>query len=64
MKELNLTQLLNDNDLIHRKLSKAREVIRIYKAALKTYSRKFPTKENMNAAEDALERGLKLEKFI
>ncbi len=64
MEELNLNKLLAQNENLHRKIQKYREILTLYRVALKTFARKYPEANNMNAAEKALEFGKKLESFL
>lgn len=64
MEELSLNRLLEQNDLLHRKLARHRELLQIYRGALKQYARKYPEQANMSIAEEALEKGKKLEKLL
>ncbi len=64
MEELSLNKLLKQNDILHHKIQKYREILTLYRVALKTFSRKYPEANNLNAAEKALELGKKLESFL
>ena len=64
MKETSITEVVQQNEFLHKKLDRYRELVQIYRTALRTYARKYPELNNMNAAEKALEDGKKLEKLL
>jgi hypothetical protein len=64
VKDFNLNDLLKENDRLYKKLDRHRELIQLYRTALKTFARKYPELQNMNEAEKALEEGKKLEKLL
>lgn len=64
MTETSLSELLKQNDLLWKRLDRYRELIQLYRSALRTYARKYPEKSNMNEAEKALEEGKKIERLL
>ncbi len=64
MKEFSVNELLNENDKLHKKINKLKEIGNIYKEALTKYARHFPDKSNLNTAEQAIDTGRKMEKLV
>lgn len=55
---------MDENDKLWKKMDRLKEVNKIYKEALLTYARRFPEKNNMNAAELALDKAKKIEPLL
>lgn len=64
MKETSITEIIQQNDYLHKRIDRYRELVQLYRAALRTYARKYPELSNLNEAEKALENGKKLEKLL
>lgn len=64
MKPFSVNDLLKENDRLHKKLDRHREIIKLYKDAVEHYARIANAHDKVNVARDALEQGRKLEKFL